>query len=510
MGTGAAAGAVVWSQALHFQEGADRVHASAPMSRLPRELGAYLRRPVRRSLLAIACLSLGLLCAGAQETQGERAWVLRIDDAIGPAVADYLGRSLDDALGAGVSVVVLEMDTPGGLDASMREIVRKIISSPVPVVTYVSPSGARAASAGTYILYASHIAAMAPGTNLGAATPVSIGGLPQTPAPHKEPSKGEEKDNGDTGEASRGGEQGSTMNRKLVNDATAYLRSLAELRGRNAEWAERAVRESASLPAAEALRLEVVDLIAPSLPELLAAVDGKRVVVAGREVVLATDGILIERHEPDWRSRFLSVITNPNVAYILMLVGIYGLIFELSNPGVVLPGVAGTICLLLALYAFQILPVNYSGLALMLLGVAFMIAELFAPSFGALGVGGVIAFAVGSVILMETDAEGFAIAWPVIAAVTVTSAAFFLGILGMLVRVRQRPVVSGAEEMAGAGGRVLSAGAGTLRVQVHGEAWAARCEQTLAPGQTVRVVRMQGLTLVVEPETATRDEPSGG
>jgi membrane-bound serine protease (ClpP class) len=401
---------------------------------------------------------------------------------------------------------VLQVDTPGGLDTSMRAIIKDILASPVPVAVYVAPSGARAASAGTYILYASHIAAMAPATNLGAATPVQIGGPgggePPKPADKQKPeqSKKRDKRGADKGEKDAP-EPGDTMSRKAIHDASAYIRGLAELRGRNAEWAEKAVREAVSLPAEEAVKIKVADLIAGDLADLLKKVNGKVLEIQGQKRTLATEGAALVRVEPDWRSRLLAVITDPSIAYILMLLGIYGLLFEFYNPGLVLPGVVGGICLLVALYAFQLLPVNYAGLALIVLGIGFMVGELFVTSYGALGIGGVIAFVLGSVMLIETDIPGYDIPWTLIAPIASVTAAFFLVVIGMAVRARRRPVVSGSEELIGSRGQIIEHSSGQWWARVHSEVWKVRSRAELHPGQSVRVTRIDGLVLEVEPDT---------
>ena len=439
--------------------------------------------------ILLACLLLALPLS-ATEKGGGSGFVLDVDGMIGPAIADYLDRALTRAEVQGAELVVLRMDTPGGLDTSMRAIVKRIITCNVPVVSFVAPGGARAASAGTYILYASHIAAMAPGTNLGAATPVQLGGLP-----------GSEKDREETDSAS--GEQqqppADVMESKLINDAAAYIRGLAKLRGRNAEWAEQAVRQAVSLSAEEALENGVIDLLAKDLDELLQQLDGREVQLPLGSRKLATADVRMESLEPDWRSELLSILSNPNVAYILMLVGLYGLIYEFANPGSILPGTAGAISLLLALYAFHILPVNYAGMALILLGLALMVGEAFVPSFGALGVGGVIAFVVGSLILIDTDQPGYGISLPLVITLGVASAFLLVFVVGMALESRRRPVVSGREELQGARGYAIDGFSTQGSVQVHGEIWLARTDHPLEKNQPVRITAREGLVLLVTP-----------
>jgi membrane-bound serine protease (ClpP class) len=476
-------------------------------------------------LLAATPAALGADETHAAPHAGEPApgvaAVLEIKGPIGPATSHYVVHGLDTASHNGTSLVVLELDTPGGLDSAMREIIQAILASPIPVVSYVSPPGARAASAGTYILYASHIAAMAPATNLGAATPVSIGGeggpvAPPTPLPGSKPEKGD----GGTGTpptpegSPPAGVPGTAMERKVVNDAVAYIRGLAELRGRNAEWAEQAVRGAASLSASAALDQKVIDLIARDLPDLLERIDGREVRVAStaaagheagrggsaeRTVKLATRDLGVVRMKPDWRTELLAVITNPTVAYGLMLIGIWGLLLEGYNPGAVLPGVAGSICLLIALFAFQILSVNYAGLALVVLGTAMIIAEFFFPAYGSLGVGGLVAFVVGSLILFDTDVPGMSVGRPLIGAIATVGGLMIAVIVYVASRSMRRPVATGTQGMIGDSAEVVADFTGKGKVRYGGELWNARTDAALRAGEQARIVRVEGLTLWVEP-----------
>ena len=429
---------------------------------------------------------------------------LEIDGPIGPATADYFHVSLKKAHEKNARVVVVKMDTPGGLDTSMRDIIKDILSSSIPVVTYVAPGGARAASAGTYILYASHIAAMAPGTNLGAATPVNLMGS-KTPIPdlkdkfNNEGVETPEPIDDDNLKNTRKGPLEDAMAHKVINDATAYLRSLAKLRGRNEEWAVKAIHAAESLPAEEALAMNVIDLIAVDEEDLLQQINGRTIKLANKNFVLDTQALSRENIVPDWRNKFLAVITNPSVAYILVLIGLYGLFFEFSNPGAIVPGVAGGIALILALYAFQMLPVNYAGLGLMLLGMILIILEALVPSFGALGIGGIIAFTVGSIILMDTDIPGFGVPLALIASVSITTTAVFLLIVVMLVKARRQPVISGSEELVNARARALMDFDHKGVVLIHGERWNARSKVAVKRDDEVIVNSIDGLTLLVTP-----------
>lgn len=422
-------------------------------------------------------------------------WVVNVDGAIGPASSDYLVRSFEKAAKADASLIVILMNTPGGLDSSMRDIIKAILSSPVPIATYVSPKGSRAASAGTYILYASHIAAMAPATNLGAATPVQIG-APSVPNP------------GDSGEGGKG-EKGdkdsepdgaSAMEKKMVNDASAYIRGLAELYGRNAQWAEKAVREGASLSATEALEENVVDYIATSLEDLIKQVNGKTVKLNNEEHTLELNPELVHYQNPDWRTEILAVITDPNLVLILGMIGIYGVILEFYNPGSMVPGIVGVICLLLAGYSLQLLPVNYAGLALLVLGIGLMVAEAMAPSFGILGIGGIISFSIGGLILFDTELEAFKVGIPALAAVTAVTASFLFITIHLAMKMRKKKAVTGIETIINEKGKALSDFASEGMVKVGSEIWKAQTDAPLVKGDTVKVLAVNSLTLKVTKE----------
>ncbi|MEE4190726.1 MAG: nodulation protein NfeD [Halieaceae bacterium] len=441
---------------------------------------------VRR--LAVALLAAVMLWPGVSLGQAEppldAIWVMDLDGAVGPATSDYLVRGLERARDAEARLVVIRMNTPGGLDGAMRDIIEAILASPVPVASYVAPQGARAASAGTYILYASHIAAMAPATNLGAATPVPLG-APSPPG-----------GNDETGSEEAQPEEGGAINRKMVNDAAAYIRGLAALRGRNSEWAELAVRDAASLSAQEALAENVIDLVANNLQDLLAQSEGRTVTVNGEERVLALTGAPLFQAAPDWRTEFLSIITNPSLVLILGMIGFYGIILEFYNPGSLVPGTVGVICLLLAGYALQLLPVNYAGLALLVLGIALMVAEAVSPSFGILGAGGLAAFMFGGIILFDTEVEAFKVGWPLLAAVGVTGAAFIIVTVSIAMRMRHQAVTTGVEQMIGCRAVALD----ERQVRASGEIWEARCGDPLNAGDRVVVRAIDGLKLVVEKE----------
>ena len=441
----------------------------------------------------------------ASQAIASTVWVLPVKGAIGPALSDYLSREIEEAQQNGVDLVILKMDTPGGLDSSMRDIIHAITTSTVPIATWVGPSGSRAASAGTYILLASHVAAMAEATNLGAATPVALGGAPQ------QPSSDEGKDSTDsqpesTEKASDEVPAKTAMEKKVINDARAYIKGLARLHDRNAEWAEKAVSMAASLDATEALELNVIDFIANSPEDLVSTINGIEVKLNGKPFKLALDNPTWVERVPDWRAEMLAVITNPNVAYILMLIGIYGLLLEFYNPGIGLPGVLGGICLLLAMYALQMMPVNYVGLGLLLLGIALMIAEAFNPSFGILGLGGVVAFVLGSIFLMDSDIPGFQIALPLIFGIAIFSVGLIVITVGLLLKIRSKKATTGLENFPGKLAVVSDDFVdGTGRVQLDGALWQAKAEQKLKQGDHVTVVKIKGLTLTVKPSDRPKE-----
>ncbi len=432
--------------------------------------------------------------------QASSVQVLTMQGAIGPASADYLIRGINRAAEESARLVVIKIDTPGGLDHSMRDIVKEILASHVPIVTYVSPQGARAASAGTYILYASHVAAMAPATNLGAATPVKL--VPSGASPPKKPTIPTDSEKW---EESSSPLQQDAKSKKAVNDAAAYIRSLAELRKRNAEWAVRTVREAVSLSADEALKADVINVVASDLDDLLKQIHGSKVKLTTSEITLDTENLTIKHVKPDWRSQLLTVIGNPGIAYVLLLLGIYGLIYEFSSPGTGIPGVVGGICLLLALFALQLMPISYVGLGLILLGIALMVTEAFAPSFGVLGLGGVVAFILGSVMLIDTDLPGYGVPWTIVVPITIVSAFFSFIVIGMAIRARTQPIVTGAEELVGAEGEILDDVETEGWARVHSERWQVRSHVPIARGKKVRVTARHDLILEVEPINSTKE-----
>lgn len=445
--------------------------------------------PRRRSGRFLPLRLIGVILAAAlaafmppTDAQARRAVVLNVDGAIGPAMADYVVRALEATSTVDTALVVLRMNTPGGLDTSMREIVRAILASPVPVAVYVAPGGSRAASAGTFIMYAGAIAAMAPGTNLGAATPVPLARLPLSRADPGEQANPEDVES-----------------RKAINDAVAYIRGLADLHGRNADWAAEAVRGAASLPAPEARKLRVVDIVADDVPDLLRKIDGRTAIVAGQPVRLATAGLEVVSVDPDWRTGLLAAITHPNVAYLLMLLGILGLVLEFTTPGAILPGVVGGISLLTALFALNMLPIDHAGAGLVLLGLAFMVAEVFIGSFGVIGAGGLVALALGSIIMFRPNAPEYGLSIPLVIGTTIVAAGFLILALAMVRRSMRRRVVTGREAMMGAEGAAMGWQGTRGSVQVNGETWSAQADHSLQPGARIRVVDRKGLVLTVEP-----------
>ncbi len=459
--------------------------------------------PARRALLPVLTLLLLWMHPGTTWAAAP-GFLLEIDGPIGPAISAHVVKSLQVAADRDAQLVVLRIDTPGGLDASMRDIVKAILASPVPVIGYVGPSGARAASAGTYILYATHHAAMAPATNLGAATPVAIGGPPKMP----EMPSGKQEGKDDDADREAAPAPGNAAERKAVNDAVAYIRGLAERRGRNADWAEQAVRNGASISAAEALEQNVIETLAEDITTLLKELDGRQFSISGAKVTLQTDGLTLITLEPDWRTELLAILTNPTVAYLLLMIGIYGLILEGYSPGALVPGVVGAICLLLALFALQLLPVNYTGLALIILGVVLMIAEGFMPSFGILGFGGVAAFVIGSIMLLDTEVPGYQVPLALVAGIASAAVLLIAMTMYLLLRSRRRALVTGRETLVGAAVEAIEDFSGEGPVWLHGERWTAECARPVRKGQKLTITARDGLRLTVEPaaETETTED----
>ena len=473
-----------------------------------------------RLTVFLAFAALGVLFwlqAPDGRAQAPAVALLTIKGPIGPATSDYVRRGIEKGVEQGAGAIIIKMDTPGGLDTSMREIIQDILAAPVPVIGYVGPRGARAASAGTYILYATHVAAMAPATELGAATPVQVGGLPfgQPPEQPKEEedaeAEPEEKkeaaaESGDEGEAAE--EEAAapakkpkpTIEDKVLQDAIAYIRSLAQLRERNIEWAEKAVSEAATLTSKDALEAGVINLVATDVEDLLDQVDGREVEMDDGTVTLATAEVAVFEIEKDWRTELLEIITNPTVAVILMTIGFYGIVLEFYT-GAVVSGVVGAICLILGLYGLHVLPINYAGLGLIILGVILLVAESFLPSFGILGFGGVVAFVVGSVLLIDTDVPGFGVSPFFMGAVALLAGVGTLLIATKMFTLRQRPALTGSEEMVGSPGKVIDWTGDHGQVRVQGEIWQARSQGPLEPGRPIQVLSMDGLILVVEPQS---------
>ncbi|MFQ5609284.1 MAG: nodulation protein NfeD [Woeseiaceae bacterium] len=450
-----------------------------------------------RAALSLAFLVLITPLAAQAES---RVIVLEIEGGIGVAQSEYLTSGIEHAHDVGADLVLLKIDTPGGLVVSTQDMIQEILGSPVPVVTYVWPAGGHAASAGTYILMASHVAAMAPTTRIGAATPVSLGGDDATP----DPAEGDDDTQAEDGETADGDERdqplrGTAMERKVVNDAVAQIRGLAERYDRNADWAERAVREAITATATEALELNVIEYVATDEEDLFEQMNGHEVLVQNAAVILDTETVTVEAFEPDWRNKFLAVISNPEIVLLLAMVGVYGLMYEASNPGAMVPGVVGVICLLIAAYALQILPVNYAGLALIILGLALMTAEGFAPSFGVLGLGGIAAFVFGAIMLFDSGVPGFGVSIYFVVSVAILFALLTIWLVSHILKLRRAGPVSGRESIIGGTGTALENFDGDGKVWLEGESWLARSSEPITKDQAVLVTAMDGLVLEVEP-----------
>lgn len=454
----------------------------------------------RLLLFAILAILLAVAPRVVAQHSGAPVLLAEVTGVIGPPASHHVETAIEEAEARNAELLILQLNTPGGLETSMRDIIEDILDSHVPVVGYVAPSGGRAASAGTFILYATHVAAMAPGTNVGAATPVELGGGSPEPIDRND-------DESKSGEA-EAPTNTDALSRKAVNDAAAFIRSLSALRGRNAEWAERAVRYGEAISASEALELGAIEIVATDVEDLLRQLDGRTVSMPSGERTLSTQGRLVERVEPSFVTQMLGVLANPNVAFLLMLIGVYGLIYEFASPGSVGPGVLGAVCLVLGLYALNQLPLNYAGLALIVLGVAFMIAEAFTPTFGVLGVGGAIAFLIGGAMLIDTDLPEYRLSWFVIIASAALTGGFVALAMGYTLKTHRRRAVTGREGLIGSRAKVLDWSGGAGHVWAASERWNAQGPEGLAAGSWVRVVGVDSLKLQVTPDNAPQGEGS--
>ena len=443
-----------------------------------------------RKLCIVFLLSL-LLSPGVfnHHASASEIHVLTVKGAIGPAFADYFIRSLAAANEKNATAVILQMDTPGGLDKAMRQMIQAISSSTVPVITYVTPTGARAASAGTYLLYASHVAAMAPGTNLGAATPVSIGGgmTPKSPTPASEnPNNAPPK------------QEKTSMEKKVINDAIAYIKGLADLHGRNKEWAIKAVEDAESLPAKEALSLNVIDFIATDINDLLTQVNGAAIQLQGKETTLNLNDMELLFIDPDWKTKFLSIVTSPDIAYLLLIAGAYCIFLEFSNPGSIIPGVLGSLSLIFSFYGLNMLPVNYIGLLLIVFGIACIIGEAFVASFGALGILGSIIFFLGSSMLIDTGLEAFQVSFPIILSLTITNIIIFVFVFQYIIKSFKKNVITGKQELLEAEGIALESFDTKGFIRVRGERWQAISSTPIKKGDSVLIEKINGLLLTIK------------